>query len=54
MQLIAGVPIKTIAERAGHADAGITLSVYSHFLKENDKKAAEIINDMFCKKVVNI
>ena len=50
MQLIAGVPIKTIAERAGHADAGITLAVYSHFLKESDKKAAETINDLFMRK----
>jgi len=52
MQLKAGIDIKTIAERAGHADAGITLSVYSHFLKENDKEAAKTINNLFCGKEI--
>lgn len=53
LQLMAGVPIKTIAERLGHADASITLNVYSHFLKKSDLKAADTIDNIMCKKVVN-
>jgi len=48
MQEKAGVDIKTISERAGHADIGITLGTYSHFLKESDIEAAKKIGDVFC------
>ena len=53
MQLMAGVPIKTISERAGHKDSAITLNTYSHFLKKSDKEAAQQINQMFCKKLTS-
>lgn len=41
MQIKAGVPLKTVSQRAGHADEHITLNIYTHFLKEEDKKAAD-------------
>ncbi|MHB1496751.1 MAG: tyrosine-type recombinase/integrase [Acidimicrobiales bacterium] len=43
-QLIgAGVDVRTVAGRLGHADASTTLRVYAHTLAERDRKAAEII-----------
>ena len=45
LQLMAGVPIKAVSQRAGHADEHITLNIYTHFLKEEDIKAAQKFND---------
>lgn len=43
-QLLAtGVDVRTVAGRLGHADPSITLRVYSHFLLERDRDAAEAI-----------
>jgi integrase len=43
-QLIgAGVDVRTVAERLGHADASTTLRIYSSFLEERDRVAAEIL-----------
>jgi integrase len=40
-QLIgAGIDVRTVAGRLGHADASTTLRVYSHVLRERDKAAA--------------
>lgn len=44
MQLLAGIPIKAVSERAGHADEHITLGIYTHFLKEEDRKAANVFD----------
>ncbi len=41
MQLKAGVPIKAVSTRAGHANENITLSIYTHLLKEQDEQAAD-------------
>lgn len=41
MQIKAGVPIKTVSQRAGHSDEHITLSIYTHCLKDEDRLAAE-------------
>lgn len=45
LQLLAGVPIKAVSQRAGHADEHITLNIYTHFLKEEDKRAAEVFDN---------
>ncbi|HUB71332.1 MAG TPA: site-specific integrase [Acidimicrobiales bacterium] len=37
----AGIDIRTVAGRLGHADASTTLRVYSHLLAERDRAAAE-------------
>lgn len=43
-QLIgAGVDIRTVAHRLGHADPSTTLRVYAHALAERDREAAEIL-----------
>ncbi|MEX0664712.1 MAG: site-specific integrase [Acidimicrobiia bacterium] len=39
----AGVDVRTVAGRLGHARASTTLDVYSHFLPERDREAAELL-----------
>ncbi len=47
-QLLAnGVDVKTVQTRMGHANASITLNWYAHSVPENDRKAAQIIGDLF-------
>ena len=44
-ELIAqGIDIRTVADRLGHADATVTLKVYSHARPENDQVAAKIMD----------
>lgn len=47
VQLIAGIPMKTVSSRAGHSNIRITSDVYGHFLKSSDREAAEKIDKMF-------
>ncbi len=42
-QIAAGVDVRTVAARLGHADASITLRVYAHALPERDRAAAELL-----------
>ncbi len=49
MQLIAGVPLKTVSVRAGHSSTKVTSEVYSHFIKTSDKEAADKLNNLFGK-----
>ena len=39
----AGVPIKTVSERLGHANASITLNVYVHSTPAQQDRAAEVL-----------
>jgi integrase len=39
----AGVDVRTIAGRLGHADPAVTLRTYAHFLEAADRKAAEVM-----------
>jgi integrase len=41
--LAAGVPVRTVSGRLGHADAATTLNVYAHFLEASDREAATVI-----------
>lgn len=45
-----GVDVKTVADRLGHADPGITLRWYAHAIPENDHEAAELIGNLFADK----
>jgi len=38
--LAAGVPVKVLSQRIGHADVGVTLKVYAHVLPGDDESAA--------------
>jgi integrase len=39
----AGVPVKTVSGRLGHANAATTLGVYAHFLESSDAEAAQVL-----------
>jgi integrase len=41
--LAAGVPVRTVSGRLGHANAATTLGVYAHFLDASDRDAAAIL-----------
>ncbi len=47
MQIAAGVPLVTVAGRAGHARTSTTTDIYSHFLKSSDKAAADRLEKLF-------
>jgi integrase len=47
--LAAGVPVRTVSGRLGHANAATTLNVYGHFLEASDRHAAEVIGDLLEK-----
>ena len=49
MQIAAGVPLVTVAGRAGHARTSTTTDIYSHFLKSSDKAAARMLESVFEK-----
>jgi integrase len=42
----AGVPVRTVSGRLGHANAATTLNVYAHFVEVSDRQAAGIIGDL--------
>jgi integrase len=45
--LASGVDVRTVAGRLGHRNASTTLNVYSHFLPEADRQAAETMGSLF-------
>ncbi len=45
-QLLAGVPVRTVSGRLGHANAATTLNVYAPFLEASDRKAADVIEGL--------
>ena len=44
--LAAGVPVRTVSGRLGHANAATTLVVYGHFLEAADQAAADVMGDL--------
>ena len=44
--LAAGVPVRTVSGRLGHANAATTLNVYAHFLEASDAEAATVIGEL--------
>ncbi len=44
--LAAGVPVRTVSGRLGHANAATTLNVYAHFLAASDREAADVIGGL--------
>ena len=45
-----GLEISTVSGRLGHADISTTLDIYTHFLKDHDKKAATTLEKFIIKK----
>jgi integrase len=44
--LAAGVPVRTVSGRLGHANASTTLTVYAHFLEASDQDAADVMGGL--------
>jgi len=44
--LAAGVPVRTVSGRLGHADAATTLNIYGHWVLASDQAAATILGDL--------
>ena len=44
--LAAGVPVRTISGRLGHASASTTLGVYAHFVEARDQDAADALGSL--------
>lgn len=40
--LAAGVPVKVLSQRLGHADIGVTLRIYAHVMPGDDEPAAAL------------
>jgi integrase len=48
--LAAGVPVRTVSGRLGHANAATTLGVYAHFVEESDREAAKKLGSLLTPK----
>lgn len=48
--LAAGIPVRTVSGRLGHANAATTLGVYAHFLEESDQQAAATLGALVSPK----
>ena len=48
----AGVDIKTVQERIGHADASLTMNVYAHRTQSMDQNAANKLDDVIFSDAV--
>lgn len=47
-QLLAqGVDVKTVQTRMGHSNASLTLNWYAHAMPQNDRKAADMLGELF-------
>jgi len=46
------VPVKTLSQRIGHADVGVTLRVYAHVLPGDDEAAAELVAALIARNSV--
>jgi len=47
--LAAGVPVKVLSQRIGHADVGVTLAIYAHVLPGDDEDAAHRADALFAE-----
>ena len=54
LQLIAGVDLKTVSSRAGHARASTTTDIYSHFIRNSDCHASKILDDILNGKNIEL
>lgn len=43
MMLRAGVPVKVVSQRLGHADVAVTMRVYQHVTEQDDQAAADAV-----------
>ena len=48
--IAAGVPLRTVSYRAGHAQTSTTANIYSHAIRTADEMAAEVLGDILKPK----
>jgi integrase len=49
MLIASGLDVVSVAKRLGHANPTITLKVYAHLFRDDDGRAADIINAAVAK-----
>ncbi len=49
-----GVDVRTVAGRLGHRNAATTLNVYSHFVPESDREAANVLGRIFDEALLQV
>ncbi|MCL2630628.1 MAG: site-specific integrase [Firmicutes bacterium] len=47
LQILAGIPLKTVSVRAGHSTTKLTVDTYWQYFKEEDKEAARTLDSIF-------
>lgn len=52
LMIAAGVPIRTVSHRAGHAQTTTTINLYSHAIQTADEMAAEALGDILTPKSI--
>jgi integrase len=50
LQIMSGIPIKTVSSRLGHASSVTTSMIYSHAIKSMDEAAAEVLQNILTPK----
>lgn len=53
LQIMAGVPIVTVAGRAGHSKTSTTTDIYAYYIQSSDRAAAQTLNSIFSTTGVN-
>lgn len=48
--ILAGVPLKVVSDRLGHASVAITADVYGHVTAAADRQAADLLADLLAEK----
>lgn len=51
--MAAGVPVRTVSGRLGHANPSTTLSVYAHFVEASDQEAASVVGKLVSTSKTN-
>jgi integrase len=46
LMLRAGVPVKVVSQRPGHADVAVTMRIYQHVTAQHDQNAADVIGKL--------
>lgn len=46
LQIAAGIPLRTVSYRAGHASTAVTGIVYSHVIRSSEEIAAQVLDDL--------
>lgn len=47
--MAAGIPVRTVSGRLGHANPATTLSIYTHFVEASDQDAAAVMGKLLSK-----